>query len=29
KQPTNPEEEARCKESKESCPVEAIGDDGA
>ena len=29
KQPTNPEEEARCKEAKEGCPVEAIGDNGA
>jgi len=28
-QPTTPEEEAQCKEAKESCPVEAIGDDGA
>ncbi len=28
KQPENPEEEAKCKEAKESCPVEAIGDDG-
>ena len=28
KQPTNAEEEARCKEAKEGCPVEAIGDDG-
>jgi ferredoxin len=26
KQPENPEEEARCKEAKEGCPVEAIGD---
>lgn len=26
KQPTTPEEEARCKEAKEGCPVEAIGD---
>ena len=24
-----PEEEARCKEAKEGCPVEAIGDNGA
>lgn len=29
KQPVSPEEEARCKEAKEGCPVEAIGDDGA
>jgi ferredoxin len=29
KQPTTPEEEARCKEAKEGCPVEAIGDNGA
>ena len=28
KQPTKPEEEAQCKEAKEGCPVEAIGDDG-
>jgi ferredoxin len=28
KQPENPEEEARCKEAKEGCPVEAIGDNG-
>lgn len=28
KQPENPDEEAQCKEAKESCPVEAIGDDG-
>jgi ferredoxin len=28
KQPSNPEEEAKCKEAKEGCPVEAIGDDG-
>ena len=26
KQPENPDEEARCKEAKEGCPVEAIGD---
>ncbi len=25
----SPEEEARCKEAKEGCPVEAIGDNGA
>lgn len=29
KQPTTPEEEARCKEAMEGCPVEAIGSDGA
>src|SRR5881628_2428989 len=29
KQPENPEEEARCKEAKEGCPVEALGDNGA
>ena len=29
KQPENADEEARCKEAKEGCPVEAIGDDGA
>ncbi len=29
KQPENPDEEAQCKEAMESCPVEAIGDDGA
>ena len=28
KQPANAEEEARCKEAKEGCPVEAIGNDG-
>jgi ferredoxin len=28
KQPESPEEEAQCKEAKEGCPVEAIGDDG-
>jgi ferredoxin len=28
KQPATPEEEARCKEAKEGCPVEAIGDNG-
>ena len=27
-QPTNPAEEAQCQEAKDSCPVEAIGDDG-
>jgi ferredoxin len=29
KQPENPDEEARCKEAKEGCPVEAIGDNGS
>ena len=29
KQPTTPEQTALCKEAKETCPVEAIGDDGA
>jgi len=28
KQPENEEEEAQCREAMESCPVEAIGDDG-
>jgi ferredoxin len=28
KQPASPDEEARCKEAKEGCPVEAIGNDG-
>ena len=28
KQPETPEEEALCKEAKEGCPVEAIGDNG-
>ena len=28
KQAESPEEEARCKEAKEGCPVEAIGDNG-
>ncbi len=28
KQPENEEEEAQCMEALESCPVEAIGDDG-
>jgi ferredoxin len=28
KQPENDEEEAQCHEALESCPVEAIGDDG-
>lgn len=29
KQPGNEAEEKQCKEAKEGCPVEAIGDDGA
>jgi ferredoxin len=29
KQPENEQETARCKEAKEGCPVEAIGDNGA
>ena len=29
KQPESPEEEAQCKEAKEGCPVEAIGDNGS
>jgi ferredoxin len=29
KQPANAEEQAQCEEAKASCPVEAIGDDGA
>jgi ferredoxin len=28
KQPENDEQEAQCEEAMESCPVEAIGDDG-
>ncbi|GJM43772.1 MAG: ferredoxin [Gemmatimonadota bacterium] len=28
KQPESDEERALCEEAKESCPVEAIGDDG-
>ena len=28
KQPENADEEARCKEAMEGCPVEAIGEDG-
>jgi ferredoxin len=28
KQPSSPEEEARCKAAAEACPVEAIGQDG-
>ena len=27
-QPTTPEEETQCKEAREGCPVEAIGNDG-
>ena len=27
-QPQNDEQEAQCREALESCPVEAIGDDG-
>ena len=27
-QPASKEEEAQCQEAKDSCPVEAIGDDG-
>ena len=29
KQPASPDEEKRCQEAKEGCPVEAIGDNGA
>ncbi len=29
KQSENPEEEAKCKQAMEECPVEAIGSDGA
>ncbi len=29
KQPESPEEETQCEEAKGSCPVEAIGNDGA
>jgi ferredoxin len=29
KQPDGEEEKALCEEARESCPVEAIGDDGA
>ena len=29
KQPSTPEEEAKCKQAMEECPVEAIGNDGA
>lgn len=28
KQPSNEDEEGQCAEAKDSCPVEAIGDDG-
>src|SRR3954464_11916908 len=28
KQPENPDEEARCKEAKEGCPPEDLGDNG-
>ncbi len=28
RQPSNPEEEAQCQEAMDSCPVEAIGNDG-
>jgi ferredoxin len=28
KQPENPEEQEQCEEAKDSCPVEAIGNDG-
>ena len=28
RQPESPEEEASCQEAMDSCPVEAIGDDG-
>ena len=28
RQPESPDEEARCQEAMDSCPVEAIGDDG-
>jgi len=28
RQPARPEEEALAREARESCPVEAIGDDG-
>ncbi len=29
RQPSSPEEEAQCQEAMDSCPVEAIGSDGA
>jgi ferredoxin len=28
RQPSTPEEEAQCQEAMDSCPVEAIGDNG-
>jgi len=28
KQPTTPDEEEQCQDAKDSCPVDAIGDDG-
>lgn len=28
KQPENEHEEEQCREAKEACPIEAIGDDG-
>jgi ferredoxin len=28
KQPSNSQEEAKCQEAKNSCPVDAIGDNG-
>jgi ferredoxin len=28
RQPATPEEETQCQEAMDSCPVEAIGDDG-
>lgn len=28
RQPSTPEEEAQCQEAMDSCPVEAIGNDG-
>jgi ferredoxin len=29
RQPATPEEQTQCQEAMDSCPVEAIGDDGA
>ena len=29
RQPESPDEDARCQEAMDSCPVEAIGSDGA
>ena len=29
KQPESPDEDAQCQEAMDSCPVEAIGNDGA